>query len=84
MLILGIQLLLSGQVTSASPTLTSLHQNQKQHYSEVEGIIQDYVKTKVNLVNVKKMNTNRLYKQTSIKDIYWTNMRLKFTYHKME
>lgn len=41
-------------------------------------------KTKVNFVNVKKMNINRLYKQTSVKGIYWTNMRLKFTYHKME
>lgn len=42
-----------------------------------EGIIWDYVKSKVNFVNVKKMNINRLYKQTLIKDIYWTNMRLK-------
>lgn len=75
-LILGIQLFLNGHLCLVPP-LASLHQNRKQHYSEVEGVIPDYVKSKVNFVNVKKMNSNRLYKQTLIKDKYWTNMRLK-------
>lgn len=48
--------------TLLSPALTSSHQKRKQRYSEVGGIIRDYVKSKVNFVNVKKMNINRLYK----------------------
>lgn len=67
---MGIQLCLNGQATSAlspAPSLAVLT-NHRQHHSEVEGIIHDYVKTKANFLNAKKMNINRLYKQTLIKD----------------